>query len=300
MPHPEPSDRLARMLREQGATPGEIASLLPTMSRLAEWQTPQPTAVDTARLLAQLAEAQALAPKPAQTPIRQSIRSERRRRGYGLRWLLAVAWTQVSLFGAGFWLASALVTVAGAVATLGIGAAEPVRSPITQAFLLRASGPLLAYLGTVVAFRGVRERTLECELACPPSPLQLTIARLMIVLGYDVALGLALTLTLWAGGAVQVLTLTLAWFMPLLLVAGLALLLAQRYSMQTAAFTAYGGWLAFLALGTNVAQIASWPFALRAPSDALSDALVGAVGVALLAVALWQLRANLHHMLPAR
>jgi hypothetical protein len=295
----ERPEALADALREQGAAPDEIAALEPTLRRLGEWQAPRPSLTDTNQLLAQLSgalPAPMLAPvrSPALSPIRQSIRMERRRQGYGIRWLLAVARIQVSLFGMGFWLASALITVAGAIVTLSMQGAQANQASLMQVMLLRAFGPLLAYLGATAAFRGMNERTLECELACPPSPLQLTIARLVIILGYDVGLGLALTLTLWAGGAGQVLALTLAWFMPLLLVAGLALLLAQRFSIQTAAFAAYGGWLAFLAIGSNVAQIASWSFALMAPSDAL----IGVIGMTLLACALWRLRANLHHMLP--
>lgn len=305
MTHPDRpdslSDELAEALHEQGAVPEEVANLLPTLRRLAEWQAPQPTAADTQRLLAQLAEAlpasapiSAPAPQPALSPIRQSIRAERRRQGYGLGWLLAIARTQVSVFGMEFWLASALITIVGAIATLIISGASQANAPQMQMLLLRASGPLLAYLGATAAFRGVSERALECELACPPSPLQLTIARLVIILGYDVSLGLVLSLLLWAGGAEQVLALTLAWFMPLLLVSGLALSLSLRFSIQTAAFAAYASWLAFLAIGSNVAHVASWPFALTTPSDAL----VGIIGVALLAVALWRLSSNIHHLLP--
>ena len=79
-----------------------------------------------------------------------------------------------------------------------------------QELLLRASGPLLAYLGTVIAFRGLGERVLELEMVCLPSPAQLALARLVIVLGYDLGLGLALGLALWAGGTAQVLALLLS------------------------------------------------------------------------------------------
>ncbi len=120
-----------------------------------------------------------------------------------------------------------------------------------EELLLRASGPFLAYLGTIIAFRGAAVRALECELVCLPSPVQLALARLVIVLGYDVGLGLALSLALWAGGASQVLALTLSWLMPLLLVAGLALLLSLRLSIQAAASVAYGSWLAVLAIDTT-------------------------------------------------
>lgn len=68
-----------------------------------------------------------------------------------------------------------------------------------QELVLRISGPLLSYLGTIVAFRGRGTRMLELELVCWLPSLQLALARLVIVLGYDVGLGFALGLLLWAG-----------------------------------------------------------------------------------------------------
>ena len=180
----ERPEQLAELLREQGATREECADLLPAVQRLSEWQAPQPEPADTRRLLARLATEM-----PALSPVRQAIRAHTPRRVTGL---LATACAQVSLFGLGFWLVSALVTLLGAGAVLSKVVPD-------QDVVLRASGPLLAYLGTIVAFRGRGARVLELELVCLPSPLQLAIARLVIVLGYDVGLGLALSLALWAG-----------------------------------------------------------------------------------------------------
>src|SRR5438034_1119506 len=109
MPHsqsPWPFERpeqLTDLLREQGATPEECADLLPAVRRLSEWQAPQPSPADTRHLLARLVPA-LLAP----SPVRQAIREHRKHRG---AFLLATARAQVSLFGPGFWLVSALVTL---------------------------------------------------------------------------------------------------------------------------------------------------------------------------------------------
>jgi hypothetical protein len=194
--------------------------------------------------------------------------------------LLATARAQVSLFGLDFWLVSAFVTLLGAAVVLG-------RVVPDQALVLRISGPLLAYLGTIVAFRGRSTRVLELELVCLPSPPQLALARLVIVLGYDVSLGLVLSLLLWAGGSGQVLALTLAWLMPLLLVAGLALLLSLRLSVQAAASLAYGSWLAFL-----VTPLQGFLFA---PTLSV---LPGCIGLALLAIALLCMHTDMHRLLP--
>lgn len=263
------------VLREQGATPEECAELLHAVRRLSEWQTPHPTPADTRRLLARLT-----AELPVSSPVRQAIRSHRQHR---VVFLLTTARTQVSLFGLDFWLVSALITLIGAVVVLG----KPLA---VQEVVLRASGPLLAYLGTIIAFRGRDARVLELELVCLPSPLQLALARLVIVLGYDMGLTLALSLMLWAGGAGHVLALTLTFLMPLLLVAGLALLLTLRLSTLVAAALAYGIWLAILVVST----ISNLQAFLLTPALSV---LPGCIGLVLLAIALLRLHANMHHLL---
>lgn len=272
-------EHLTESLREQGATPDEIEDLMPALLRLAEWQAPSPTLAETNRLLARLTIA-----LPAASPVRQSIREQRQRPGSSLSWLLSTARTQVSLFGLAFWLVSALVTL------VGIGVVLGGILPDQGEALLRVIGPFLAYLGAVVAFRGTGLQVLELELACLPSPLQLALARLMIVLGYDVGLGLVLGLALWASGSEQVLALLLSWFMPLLLVTGLALLLSQRLSAQAAAALAYGSWLAVLALDITLPLQAF-------PLTPLSETLLGGLGLALLAIALLCLHINPHRLL---
>src|SRR6266851_9599568 len=107
----ERPEQLKNALREQGASLEECADLLPTLQRLSEWQTPQPEPADTRRLLAVLSTA-----LPAFSPVRQAIREHRQHR---VTVLLATARAQVSLFGLGFWLVSALVTLLGAVVVLG-------------------------------------------------------------------------------------------------------------------------------------------------------------------------------------
>ena len=287
--HPQSSwpferpEQLADALREQGASPEECADLLPAVRRLSEWQAPQPEPADTRRLLARLTTA-----LPVHSPVRQAIHEHRQHR---VAFLLATARAQVSLFGLGFWLVSALITLVGVGAVVVLRNVVPDQALVLQALVLRISGPLLAFLGTIVAFRGRGARVLELELVCLPSPLQLAIARLVIVLGYDVGLSLALSLLLWAGGSSQVLALTLSWFTPLLLVAGLALLLSLRLSIQVAASLAYGSWLALLTIST----ISNLQSLLLAPALLV---LPGCIGLAGLSIGLLCLHADMHRLLP--
>jgi hypothetical protein len=288
MLHPESSwpferpEQLEELLSEQGAAPEERADLLPALRRLSEWQAPQPEPADTRRLLARLTPE-----LPALSPVRQAIREHRQHR---IAFLLATARAQVSLFGLGFWLVSALITLVGAgVVLIKVSPDQALMLRVSE-LVLRVSGPLLAYLGTIVAFRGRGARVLELELVCLPSPLQLAIARLVIVLGYDVGLGLALSLLLWAGGSGQVLELTLSWLMPLLLVAGLAMLFSLRLSTQAAASLAYGSWLAFLTIGT----ISNLQVLLLSPTLMV---LLGCIGLAGLSIALLRLHSDMHRLL---
>src|SRR5438552_2234993 len=112
-----------------------------------------------------------------------------------------------------------------------------------------------------------------------PTDTRRLLARLATALGYGVGLGLALSLALWVGGTGQVLALTLSWLMPLLLVAGLALMLSLRLSVQAAASLAYGVWLAVLAISTTSPLQAL----ILAPQLSV---LLGCIGLAGLSIAL--------------
>jgi len=276
-------DHLAEALREQEATPEEIADLTPALLRLAAWQAPALAAADTNALLAHL-----LPLLPTVSPVRQAIRARRQSQRGRLAWLLETARAQISILRPSFWLVSAAVIVLGALVVLRAGNPD-------QTLLLRAIGPFLAYLGTISAFRGGHLRVLEFELACLPSPVQLAIARLVIVLGYDVGLGLLLSLALWAGGVDNFLALTLSWLMPLLLVAGLALCLSLRLSVQTAAAIAYGSWLVLLALDSARTLTG---YALLIPIPVAAEVVMGLLGLALLMIALLRMQAAMPRLLP--
>ena len=293
-------EQLRDVLREQGIAPEEVSGMLAALRRLDEWTAPQPSPADTQRLLAHLAHAlPSFSPAlPSVSPVRQALRDRQRRPMGTIIGLLVTARTQVRLFGLSFWLLSALITLVGALTALSMVGPTPYAQQFAaQVVVLRASGPLLAYLGAVVAFRGIGAHVLESELVCVPSPWQLALARLVIVLGYDLALGLVLYLVLLSGGAGDVLTLMVSWFMPLLFVAGLALLLSLRLSIQTAASIAYGAWLAVLALDAIAHAQNIQALALLTLTPPI-EVLLGGLGVALLATALLRLRADLPHLLP--
>lgn len=289
-------DRLVEALREQDATPAEIADWLPIAQHIAASPERTITPSDTQRLLAALAPA---LPRPS--PVRQALRERFTQRRGSLAWLLDTARTQVSILHPSFWLMSAAVALLGIYAELATWDTNAV-------LIVRALGPLLAYVGITAIFRGVRLRMIECEFGCPPSALQLTIARLVIVLSYDIALGLCLGLALWAHstrdaqGGVSFLALTLHWLTPLLLVAGLALVLSLRLPVTFAAGLAYLSWLAALGLYYSISESLSTVAVQIGPQVPPTvpvgvEIAIGLVGLALLSIGTWRLPASIARLL---
>jgi hypothetical protein len=281
-------EHLDAALREQDAIPAEIDAWAPVAQRLTDWPDRRITPADTEHLLA------ALAPLvPQRSAVRQAVRAHYARQRGSLAWLLDTTRAQVSILRPTFWLASAAVTLLGVYLELASRNKD-------SALFLRALGPLLAYLGISAVFRGVGLRTVECEIACPPSPLQLTLARLVVVLGYDVALGLCLSVVGWLramhGGA-GFLAVTVHWLMPLLLVAGLALVLSLRVPAALAAALAYGCWLGALGLYY-------WLFTAVAPKGAIPtvpmsmEIALGLAGLALLTVGTLRFPTSVPRLLP--
>jgi hypothetical protein len=279
---PRPPDDLTdhvAALREQGATPAEVTAWSPIVVGLAhDWPEHAITPVDTQRLLSALAS---LAPR--RSAVRQAVRARYAQWQGSLAWLCDTALAQVNILRLSFWVASGLVTLLCVYLELASRGDN-------SAFLLRALAPLLAYIGVSAAFRGVGLRTLEYEVACPPSPTQIALARMVVVLGYDVVLSLALSLAGWfrsLSGGPGGLEITLYWLTPLLLVTGLALALSLRLPSSLAAGVAYGCWLAALGLFYLVYENA--PHARASAIFTIpiaAEIVIGLTGLALLTTAI--------------
>jgi hypothetical protein len=275
-------EHLVEALHEQDMPPEEIAELSPQLLRLVEWQAPIPSPAGSMQLYNRLLHA-----LPRTSPVRQTLQAQWSKPHNALLNMLAIVRAQVSILRLSFWIASVAITLVGVLAVIA-------SSGPNQAIPLYALGPLLACLSTMTAFRAAGLQVMEFELVCPPSLLQLTIARLVLVLSYDIALGLLLSLLFWMIGSGDVLTLTLAWLMPLLLVVGLALLLSLRWGIRTAAALAYGGWLILLILNIT-ARSQGHPAPLLSTEGIV---LAGLVGLALLLIAAFSLRATTARLLP--
>lgn len=275
----ENHEELMESLRELDANPAETASWVPIVQRLAEWPDQRITPVDKNRLMSVLAQEM-----PQPSIVRLTIR-ERMARRNRLVTLLTAVHSQVSILRLTFWVLSIVIFLLGMFIEL-----VPSQYP-GSIIWIRALAPLLAYLSVASAFRGVGLHTLEWELACPPSALQLIVARLVVILGYDVSLGLLLGLIGWAHGNGSFLVVTLYWLVPLFVVTGLTLLLSLRFTVPLAAALAYSSWLVLLFLNSNILDI------LLSFSGEL---ILGMIGLSMLVIAVWRFTYQIpHHFLSA-
>ena len=226
-------------LVEHGLSPEEAAD---TATALVLWRVPPPDPAQVLQLTARLRAAVTSQRKAATQP---STTQQ-------LLVLLRIAQVQVRILRPEFWLSSAAVVSLGAVVSI-------LRPDAQRSLLLYLLGPLVGYCAVATAFGGTDLGLLECELACPPSPRQLIVARLVIVLAYTSALGLCLSVALgWTGAG----ELTLSWLAPLLVEVGTTLVLSLRVQAERAAAVTYGTWATLLAI--------AWAGSYAPPTPAVS------------------------------
>jgi hypothetical protein len=249
-------ERLARALAEQGLAGGEAGGLLQDVERLVAWAPEAPRPEETRRLLA------ALAPHVPPRP----------RAGVGVEFerLVRLALTQATVLRPGFWTGSAAVMLVGVALLL----AAP---DLSRALVFLLAGPLLAYLGTAAGFRAESLHVLEVEFACPVTPRQLTIARLLVIVGYQAAVGMALTALLSTTGGAPWAPVTLLWLAPLLVATGATLLASLRVGVARAGALVYAAWI--------VVAVTSWRAGLGWVSSPAAELTLVALGLALTAAA---------------
>lgn len=149
----------------------------------------------------------------------------------------------------------------------------------TLRFLANAS-PLLGILTILYQFRANYNHMSELEAACPYTPAQLTLAKLIAVLCYDILLGLAATPFASYGNYVlwQVVA---HWLAPLLLTLGIALLGSLGFGISGGCLLSAAAWAFNLAVSKDGKSILS--YLLPQISIVYIDLLSGALGLTILA-----------------
>jgi len=198
--------------------------LLPLVARYVAQPEARPTPQDSARLLARLVaeeHALALAGPAARGRARTALR---------------VARWRLRLLGPWFWIASVVLLLAGTALTHVV--------PSTQAAMpLILLLPLTAVLSLAHVVRTLSPGLRAVEASSPLGFVEVTSGLVLVLVGFDCALGVAATLVLavlhWAPFA----TLLAAWLGPLLLITGISLPIALRWGALPAAAIGGGPWL---------------------------------------------------------
>lgn len=182
-------------------------------------------------------------------------------------WRIAVLTSfRVSLLGPWFWMAGALLLLAGT----GLSRDLPVTDLITLLILLL---PLAAVFGLVYALRTPSAGLRAVEASCPVTFVQTSMSLGLALLAIDSLLGLVATLGFALANWAPFWNLLLAWLAPLLLLTAISLPIALLRSVRLAALVGGVPWLllGLLALAEQPGpSIARLVFSL--PQDTLSFA----------------------------
>lgn len=198
----------------------EAEALLARLEALAD---PQPTLAETNALIDRL---RPLTPRPRPRRFREQ--------GLTREPLAHFLAAQAHHFRPVWWLASLAFVLLG-LAVQGELAA--------QGLSVAALAPVLVIGGVVYAFRSLRGAALELELACPVTPTQVTLSRILLPLGYYLVLGTLPALAAGEGGR-----LLLSWTAALFLFTGLILTLTLYMGSLSAGVLSLVIWGVLIAL----------------------------------------------------
>jgi len=231
---------------------------------LDQWRAPSPDPQGKQRVIELFS-----APVPAR---RQS-----------LRWAWLIARSQVRLVHPATWIASVLVIALGIGVTIALY--QPTLSGTDLPFVLIA--PLVAAVGVAFLYGLDSDPPLELQLSTPVTPRVILLARLTLLFGFNLFLGVAGSLALtFVHAEISLLPLILAWLAPMTFLSALAFLTSVIL---------FGPLLSvFISLFIWVSQVVR-----RAPIDLLSleripdlfrldqSPLLFGAAVAAVALALW-------------
>ncbi len=138
-----------------------------------------------------------------------------------VRWLVELVARQAPLVRSEIWPASTVVVAIGAVVSLMMSART------TPGTALALFAPLAAGIGIALIYGQQNDPSLELARATPTSPRLVVVARLVLVLAWDLALAVAASLLLaWVHGPQVAIPLIGLWLGPMLLLGCLSLVLS--------------------------------------------------------------------------
>jgi len=165
-------------------------------------------------------------------------------------WLRLIR-SQWVMFETSFWVAGLLVLLLGFFMSFLEG-----REMLP--LLLLVLSPLLSASSVVYVFRPETRTLNELEILTATHPVELLIARLTMVLGFNVLIAFALMLAIHLEGTQIMLgRLVLAWLGPLLTLSGLALYITLRWGVLVGVVLPLGLWGGLVMLGWREALLRS-------------------------------------------
>ncbi len=197
-------DKLRAKLIEDTGSPDEAKKLLPVARRLQAWPAPKPTPKDTAKLIARL-EAE-LPTRNYQLPLTAY-------------WPVLLLRSQFRVVRGEIWMASALVMALGLLVTLATYSTS-------EAWLLVLVAPVVTAVGVAFIYGPDVDPALEIELATPVSPRLVLLARLALVFGFNLIMGVGASAVLSLVSAqIAFWPLVSTWLAPVTCLSALAFLL---------------------------------------------------------------------------
>ena len=219
---PKDEELRAKLIEDTGS-PEEAERLVPVVRRLQSWSAPKPGPTATVKLIARL---EAEIPNP-QSPITNLLSS----------WPILLLRAQLRVVRGEIWAASALVMALGLLVTLATYSAA-------EAWPLVLVAPLVAATGVAFIYGPDVDPALEIELATSVPPRLVLLARLALVFGFNLIMGLAASLILsLARAEVAFWPLVSTWLAPLSFLSALAFLLTVfTVNSTTSAMISLLGW----------------------------------------------------------
>jgi hypothetical protein len=217
-------EHLAEALREQDPA-SDAAALMPALLRLAEWQAPAPTAEDTRRLLAVL------------TPLLPTPQPAMASAAVTWKALLGIVARQPRLIHRGVWIASALAMASAAVYGAALHTGQGAQA--LGLFL-----PVIAAAGAAFLYGHEADPGLEIALATPTAGRLILASRLALLVGYDAALALGVTLIVAAAHGEAIGAVAALWMGPMALLSAGSLLVSLLLGPFVAAGAAFAVWFA--------------------------------------------------------
>lgn len=158
----------------------------------------------------------------------------------GIPVILQLVGSQTALMGRGF------VTLTITFLIIGLLLANIFESSSAK-FLVTAS-PFLGLLTLFYEYRAQLYKVEEMEGTCRYSPAQVAVARILVVLGYNVVLCTAATLMIESSFTIVIGHLMMNWLAPLLLIIGIALFTSLKLGITGGCMTAGVVWAAQITL----------------------------------------------------